>query len=444
MPSKCVLILLDGLGDRSYACLGHQTPLAAAHTPALDAIAAQGATGLYHAMRPGVALPSEIAHFAIFGYEPAVFPGRGPLEAIGSGIELEEGDVAVLAHFASVRREGSNLRLVEDVPVLQEAEATELFEAVRSFEREGVRIELHQTHKGFGVLRLQGSVSPWVTDTGTMRAGRLLSEPLALAEHAGDARSLHTARVLKAYLCMAHNRLRGLDLNRSRAEQGLVPINAVVTQRAGMLGAARPFRDLNGLEGKVLADGAMFQGLARYVGLAFEPMDSGLDPEREIAQRLDRARQLLTAYDFVHVHTKAPDKASHAKDPVMKKTVIEALDRGLGAAAAPLLDDPDVLVVVTADHSTPSCGELIHSGDTVPVVFWGRGVRRDAVAHFNEVSAAMGSLGCLRGEELMLMILDHLDRSRMEGIRDTPMKANFWPGRYQAFTLEEHDDPHDV
>ena len=78
------------------------------------------------------------------------------------------------------------------------------------------------------------------------------------------------------------------------------------------------------------------------------------------------------------------------------------------------------------------------------MVFWGQGVRRDRVVQFNEVSASMGSLGCLRRDELMLTILDHLDLSRMEGIRDTPLKSNFWPGRYQAFTFEEQDDTHET
>ena len=36
MPEKCILILLDGLGDRSYPELDFKTPLQAAKTPVLD------------------------------------------------------------------------------------------------------------------------------------------------------------------------------------------------------------------------------------------------------------------------------------------------------------------------------------------------------------------------------------------------------------------------
>jgi 2,3-bisphosphoglycerate-independent phosphoglycerate mutase len=51
-----------------------------------------------------------------------------------------------------------------------------------------------------------------------------------------------------------------------------------------------------------------------------------------------------------------PDVAGHTKDPLFKKEVIEALDRGIGRLVERLLADPELLVVVTADHSTPVPG----------------------------------------------------------------------------------------
>jgi len=54
---KCVLVVLDGLGDRSHACLGHKTPLEAAGTPHLDRLAALGCNGLHHAGYLGQARP---------------------------------------------------------------------------------------------------------------------------------------------------------------------------------------------------------------------------------------------------------------------------------------------------------------------------------------------------------------------------------------------------
>jgi 2,3-bisphosphoglycerate-independent phosphoglycerate mutase len=99
---KIILILLDGLGDRSYPILNHQTPLQAANTPNLDRLATMGGNGLFHASAIGQCLPSEMAHYLLFGYDAKHFPGRGLLEAVGFGVPFDEGDVLSLAHLASV------------------------------------------------------------------------------------------------------------------------------------------------------------------------------------------------------------------------------------------------------------------------------------------------------------------------------------------------------
>ncbi|MRR37801.1 phosphoglycerate mutase, partial [bacterium] len=80
---RCILLLLDGLGDRSHPVLHGKTPLQTAHTPNLDHIASIGMNGLFHAHLQGTALPSELAHFLMFGYRMEEFPGRGVVEALG-------------------------------------------------------------------------------------------------------------------------------------------------------------------------------------------------------------------------------------------------------------------------------------------------------------------------------------------------------------------------
>jgi 2,3-bisphosphoglycerate-independent phosphoglycerate mutase len=104
-----------------------------------------------------------------------------------------------------------------------------------------------------------------------------------------------------------------------------------------------------------------------------------------------------------------------------------------------LLDDKDILLVVTSDHSTPSSGPLIHSGEPVPLCMVGAGLRRDQVRTFDEAAAARGSLGPVRGTEFMLLVLNALDRARLLGIRDTPHDRLYWPAGSAAFRLAEDD-----
>ncbi|TDT90618.1 phosphoglycerate mutase [Pseudodesulfovibrio indicus] len=437
MDKRCILILLDGLGDRSHPQLGGLTPLQAAHTPCLDRLAAAGANGLYHATFFGQPLPSENAHFALFGGLPGEFPGRGPLEALGAGLALGPDDVAVLTHFAHIGPDRDDrLVLLRDKVKVSPEERETLFRSVDRFEHGGVEISLHPVGGLFGVLVLRGDVSPFVTDTNPMVDGRLLPPPLPRSSHADDPAALRTADALRAYLLHAHRTLAALPFNRERAEAGQVPADGLVTQRAGRLVPCPSMGARYGLRGLCITSGVLFAGLARFLGMDFSNAPDTGDPGADLADRVRTALDRLDDFDFIHVHTKTPDQAAHTKDPLAKVRVIESLDRGLAEVAERLTDDPRVLLAVTADHSTPSCGPLIHSGEPVPLLFAGEGVRRDQVTRFDEVSAAGGALGCMRGREFLFSVLNLLDRARLAGIHDSPDQVEYWPGDHPPFILD--------
>lgn len=436
MAKKCILILLDGLGDRSFPELGHQTPLQAAETPVLDELSARGANGLYHAALLGQALPSENAHFTMFGYDMEEFPGRGALEALGAGINLEKDEVALLSHFVSLSESRGNLILEKGKPELSADEIAILADTIRYYETDGIKIRFHSTGGIRGIVSLCGDVVPFVTDSDPITEAMPLIEVTPWLSHINSAAAKKTAAGLKSYLVQAYRRLENHTLNRSRRAEGKVVVNGLVTQRAGRLKSVTPFTERYGLRGISLASGLVYRGLSAYLGIELEKVVDTGNPGKDIAERLELARGFLDNFDFIHIHTKAPDEAAHTKDPLYKKAVIESLDRGIGRAIAPILADPDIFVIVTSDHSTPSAGPLIHSGESVPIMFWGSGVRRDRVDRFDEVSVVSGALGVIRGMELMYLILNHLDRAKLHGIMDTPVDQPFWPGSYEFFQLD--------
>ena len=49
--------------------------------------------------------------------------------------------------------------------------------------------------------------------------------------------------------------------------------------------------------------------------------------------------------------------------------------------------------------------------------------------------APAGPLGCVRGRELFYLILNHIDRIKLQGIMDTPVDQIYWPGRFKPFTV---------
>lgn len=430
MTRRCLFLVLDGLGDWGFPELNGKTPLQAAGTPNLDALAAGGMTGLYHALRQGVPLPSEMAHFLMFGYAGEDFPGRGYLEALGYDIPLKKGDVAFLSRIFGVRESQGQFILVDEKPRISDEESHVLQVDVAHFSSEGLDVHFRPTRGVEGVLVVSGGASPLVTDTNPIHEGRPIMKALPLAEASGNAVAELTCRVLNEYLLWSYGRLSRNPVNRRRELEGKPPINIVGTQRAGEYRPADTFPEAWGLSARAFVAGPIFFGLCRHLGMEVCPVKDSGAPGKDLQERLEMAWADATS-DFLFVHTKAPDEAAHSKDPLVKKDVIEALDEGLAHLRKAMGSDRETLLVVVADHSTPSGGNMIHGGGTVPLLMAGPRTRRDEVVRFDEVSCAAGALGTVRGEELMRLILDQLDRGQLLGLRDTPRERPYFPGLFE-------------
>src|SRR3989344_18511 len=113
LPMKTLFIIIDGFGDRPIPKLGNKTPLESAKTPNLDFFAKNGICGLIQPFQfSWQKYPtSDISHLALFGYNPKIYYlGRGPYEAVGVGIKLKAGDIALRANFATV---DNNLKVID-------------------------------------------------------------------------------------------------------------------------------------------------------------------------------------------------------------------------------------------------------------------------------------------------------------------------------------------
>ncbi len=447
---KVVLVLLDGLGDRTYAALDHQTPLEAARTPNLDKLAKMGMNGVFHAGSPGQCLPSEAAHFSMFGYDPALFPGRGLLEASGAGIAFDDADVLVLAHLSGVRtvpdpETGRGMLVLaygrDDIPGKREAMGR-YFGDLTPWACGGFSFMLHQTGRNDAIIVMKATdgsmASPDISDSDPVGVGMPMGRITALAESPEPQAAMMSADALNQYLCWCYERLDAAGdagENSGANHRSGVRGNFLATQRAGRRVPLEPFVEKWGFRAAMIASGSVYQGLARELGMGFVRAADTRRPGTDLAGRIELALA-DTAHDYIHVHTKAPDEASHKGDPLVKTRVIEELDQGLaGLAQALESGNQDLLAVVTADHSTPSRQKLIHSGESVPVVMAGGSIRQDRVERFDELSAVRGSAGFLRGDELMQMILNGTNRAVLDGLRLGSVRRAYRHTAYPPFEV---------
>ena len=441
---KALVITLDGLGDRPVPQFGGRTPLEAAHTPNLDAIAARGITGLFTSVGPGVAAGTPVGHALLFGYRYDELPGRAVFHAVARGVVPQPDEVVSLTRFASVERVNGGGSLVQRMMTAPEEESSALAEAVRGFSHDGIEIELVYTGATEGVLLLRGGVSDAVTDCDPLGTDLpvIAAQPMDAADD--PAAAARTADAVNAYLRWAHGVLHHHPVNSRRAERGELPMNFLLPKWAGRRRLLSSFEERYGFKAVILTSEEILIGVARELGMETWEEEEH-DTERDLRARLAQAAEFLSGgYDFVHIHTKEPDASAHMAEPEKKRDAIEALDRGMEALREGVLRDPDVVTVVTADHCTPSVvsGDLVpgrfhdqHSGEPVPLVISGRNALRDDVTSFSERACALGGLGLVRGTDFMNILLSQTERTNVIGWRAVPGGGLYRPKRVTPFTF---------
>lgn len=412
-----LVVLLDGLGDRADPAHGGRTANEAAETPNLDALAAVGTCGLLWPLGPGRAPSSEVAHWAILGCRDAEFPGRGVLEALGHGREVREGDVVGYAALrTSAVREGAVWATGRARPG-DAADAAALLGALPAATAGDIRIEPAALlpERGEGVLTLSGPADDRITDTDPFfRDRHPVTRPLPLVPEAAA-----TGAAVETWTQWARRTLARHPINRARARRGAAPLDLVTLKWWGRRRPVPSLRDRQGLDGVIAGASPFLAGLAATLGMRFVPVAEGDDPAEAIRRRIAVARAALDdGATFVLCHLKATDEAGHTKDPAVKRATIEAADRALGELATRFAD---VVVCVTGDHATPTSPEVIHSGDPVPFLVAGPGVRADAVTRFGELDFAAGLLGRITGADVLPVLLNAADRPRFLGARPTPV-----------------------
>ncbi len=398
------LLVLDGLGDRAHEVLGGRTGNEAAQTPDLDRLAMGGSCGLIYAVGPGRAPSSEVAHWSMLGYRPDEFPGRAVFEALGRGQEVSDEHVFAYAALRPAERKEDGWWLTgRPDPERDAEEAQRLIERCNGIEVDGLAFSLEHVWRGEAVLRISGGADERVTDTDAFfRDWYPMLRPQPVVPEAE-----RTARACEEWTREVMRRLEGERFN-------------VITLK--WFGRPRPvssFLERHGLHGTFVAASAFLRGLAIAVGLGAVAAPETEDVAGDLASRLELARERLDAGDtFVYVHHKATDAAGHTKDPREKLRTIELVDSALAD-----LPTDRAIVCLTGDHATPASPNVIHSGDPVPFVLAGPGVRADRVERFGEADCATGILGQLRGPDMMPVLLNAADRPLFLDSRPTPFEG---------------------
>ena len=419
--NKFFYVILDGLGDDPLDALNGKTPLEVARTPHLDRLAAKGRNGYVTTVGEGIAPESDIAVFAILGYDPLEHhTGRGPLEAVGVGVEVNDGDLAYRVNFATVEADRGRGGTIVDRRVgrdLTSEEAHALADEVQSkvtLDKASFEFKATVGHRGILVIRNdEGPLSAEVenSDPAYGRQGSLgvaletfdnqVVTVTPVEGHEDDPAAQRASELTNDWLRKSFQVLDASAVNAKRTAANKLPGNFILTRDGGdHVPKLVPFKEKFGPEMGCFVEMPVELGIARLMGMGVVEAPTDLPPREQYEKWAELAIEAIGGYDGLYIHIKGPDVPAHDGDHDAKIRSIEDIDAHFFAPLLDSIDSKRSLVAVTADHST-SCARKAHTDGPVPLLISGAGIGADGVDTFGETASRNGSLGHLKGPEIM-------------------------------------------
>lgn len=379
------------MADEPLDSLGGKTPLQVAKTPYMDTIARKGRSGTMLTLPDGFPTSSDVANMSVLGCDLATeLCGRGPLEAASQGIATGPHDLIFRMNLVSVDERGI-LRDFSGGHIAQ-ADAVESIRLLNErLGSDAIRFYPGVSYRNLLVLSGERFSSDIAYDKPDDNHGNPVADHLPRAKSpAGE----ETAATLRRLTAEAAEVLKGRTAN------------GIWLWSGGRVGAIHSLTRRYGVKAAVISAVDVINGLGKCLGLDIirVPGATGyIDTDYE--GKADAAlRALKEGYDFVYVHLEATDEVSHAQDLDLKRQVIEAFDSRLIGRVMDRAGD-GVAYCVLPDHPVPlAIGK--HTRTPVPVSVYQPDNIPDAVATFDEEAALRGSLGFLKGSDLMDLLLN--------------------------------------
>ena len=341
---KYVVCVPDGCADEPVDELDGQTPLQAARTPVLDALAARGEVGRAAVIPDGLPPGSDVGNMAILGYDPSRFhTGRAPIEAAAQGIPLGEDQVAFRCNLVTVGDDGTMVDFAGGHPSTEDAAGV--------------------------VARLQSDLGGEVAFHPGVQYRHVMVAP---AEW-GDAECVPphdlTGRPAEWPVGPASGWLSELmERSRDIVAGSDLKANQVWLWGQGTRPALPSFEDAHGVRAGLVSAVDLVRGLGVLTGMEVVDVEGATgwyDTDYE-GKRDAALAGLADGLDLFLVHVEASDEAGHAGNVEEKVRALENWDARILAGLVDGLDElGEWRLLLLPDHPTP-LRLMTHTTDPVP------------------------------------------------------------------------------
>ena len=399
---KYAIIIPDGCADLPIESLGGRTPMQAARTPNLDALAQSGIVGRSNNVPTGFSPGSDVATLGLLGYNPGrYYTGRAPLEAVAQGIPLKSDDWAIRCNLVTVAN-----GLMKDFTAghISSSEAAELIrsldETVAATSPMPLRFYPGVSYRNLAVVRNNDLFSPSTT---TFPPHDFTDKPIDKALPTGDG-SVWLRRLMEE----SESVFADQPVNRQRLAVGKLPATQIwlwgLGKKPQLPRFGKKYWAAGGreLRGAMITAVDLLRGIAKSIGWEFinVPGITGY-VDTDYAAKGRYAAAALRDYDIVCVHIEAPDEAGHEGSVEKKVQAMEDIDEKV---VPPIVDAlrsyGDWRLLVSPDHPTPILHKT-HTSDFVPWLIVGSGIVSNGASAFDEATAERSAARFDRGHEML-------------------------------------------
>lgn len=380
---KYAIVIPDGCADEPQSSLGDRTPLQAARTPTMDAVAAAGRVARASNVPEHMPAGSAVATMSLLGYDPVRhFTGRAPLEAAAQGIALGPNDWAIRCNLVTVidqtMRDFTAGHISSD-------EAAALL-ATAQCELEGGPWQFHAgvSYRNLLVYRASQTASPFSHETRTTPPHDLTDQSVLDDFPRGPGSDLLNEIMRRSVDWFADH-----AVNKMRTEAGKLPATNAWLWGLGKKPNLEPFADRFGVRGAMITAVDLLRGIAALIGWQRIDVPGATGyTDTDYAAKGRYAVAALDSTDLVCVHIEATDEASHEGDTAGKVAALEQIDQHIVKPLWEALRNcGDYRLLVSPDHPTPLRTKT-HSHGYVPLVMAGTGIAADMATTYDEQSAA--------------------------------------------------------
>ncbi len=349
---KYVVCIPDGCSDLPVPELDGATPLEAAHTPVLDALAARGQVGLAQVIPPGMPAGSDVGNMSIFGYDPARYhTGRSPIEAAALGLTLAPDEVAYRCNLVTVTDDGIMADFSGGHP-----DSVRAAEVIAALDAElGGEVSFHA-----GVQYRHTLIAPaeW--------ADAVCTPPHDLSDQQIVGPSGPAGPKLAALE----------EASRSIVSRFGLKANRIWLWGQGSQPVMPSFREMHGVEAGMVSAVDLVRGIGALTGMTVTDVpgatawyDTNYEGKRDAA-----LAGLADGADLYVIHVEASDEAGHEGNVAEKVRCLENWDRRILAGLVKGLDKMGPWrLLLLPDHATPLTLRG-HIDDPVPYLIVDSGV----------------------------------------------------------------------